>query len=198
MITREFLIEFEKEVAEAFNAAKIRGPVHLDGGNEDQLIAYFAENFRPGDWVFATWRSHYKALLAGVPREQVMAEIMAGRSIELCFPDHNFVSSAIAGGIVPIALGVALEHSRRGSGRRTHCFVGDMVSKMGAFREAWAYARRNDLPIHFVVEDNGRSVCTPTDETWGTRGRENVCARIHRFSYRLPWPHSGAGTRVQF
>ena len=35
------LIEFEGWVAETFNSAKIKAPVHLHGGNEDQLINIF-------------------------------------------------------------------------------------------------------------------------------------------------------------
>lgn len=89
MMTADQLRSFEAEVAAAFNAGKIKAPVHLDGGNEEPLIETF-RHIERHDWIFCTWRSHYKALLHGVPPELVMEEIMAGRSIALCFPGYRF------------------------------------------------------------------------------------------------------------
>lgn len=192
-MTADDLRAFEQQVADAFNAGKIRAPVHLDGGNENELIRIF-RNVNAGDWCFCTWRSHYKALLHGVPADKVMAEIMAGRSIALCFPEHRFYSSAIVGGILPIALGVALGIKRRRGTEQVRAFVGDMTARTGAFAEVSAYASGHDLPLHLVVECNGISVCTPTDEVWG----HGWLPKEEHFDYHLPWPHSGAGVRVQF
>ena len=85
---------FETRVAEAFNAGKIHAPVHLYSGNEEQMIEVFSE-VEPEDWVLCSWRSHYQCLLKGVPQEDVFSEIVAGRSISLCFPDYRIFSSAI-------------------------------------------------------------------------------------------------------
>ena len=41
MCTKEDLIEFERRIAEKFLAREIDCPVHLSGGNEDQLIHIF-------------------------------------------------------------------------------------------------------------------------------------------------------------
>ena len=49
-----------------------------------------------------------------------------------------------------------------------HCFVGDMTSETGIFHESIKYSRNFDLPIRFIVEDNGKSVCTDTRIAWGT------------------------------
>ena len=40
-MNKEELIDFEKKVADTFNAAKIRAPIHLHGGNEEKLIEIF-------------------------------------------------------------------------------------------------------------------------------------------------------------
>lgn len=184
---------FETRVADAFNAGKIRAPVHLDGGNEYELIRVF-RGIRREDWVFCTWRSHYKALLHGVDPDRVYREIVAGRSIALCFPDHRFYSSAIVGGMLPIALGVALAIKRRGGRERVWAFLGDMTARAGALAECSAYGSGHELPIRYVVEDNGISVCTPTAATWG----KGEVGCVDWFTYHLPWPHSGAGKRIQF
>lgn len=210
-MTREDLIAFEAEVAEAFNAGRIRAPVHLSGGNEDQLIQFFEEHeIGPEDWCCTTWRSHYHCLLKGVPRERLMADILAGKSITLNYPEHRVISSAIVGGVIPIALGIAWaikrDQTHRGNyiqrgdfvlppTNRVFVFVGDMTARGGMFHECVQYANGHGLPIKFVVEDNGISVCTPTAETWGL---ENLGGKVHNYSYKLPWPHSGAGHRVQF
>lgn len=187
MITAQDLRDFEEEVAAAFDAGEIHGPVHLSGGNEDQIIELF-KAVDPLDWVFSTWRSHYHALLHGVPRARVMAEIMAGRSMMLHSPAHSFITSAIVGGILPIAVGVAAGIKARGSPERVWCFVGDMTATTGAFHEAHQYAYGRNLPLHFVIEDNGLSTNTPTEQCWGeiVTIRDNT---ITRYRYERTYPH---------
>lgn len=197
-MTRDELTAFEADIAAEFNAGHIRAPVHLSGGNEDQLIDGF-KSIRPQDWVLGSWRSHYHCLLKGVPPAELKAEIMAGRSIALCFPQHRIYSSAIVGGSIPIAVGVAMAIARSGENAWVYCFMGDMTYRCGIVREAIAYSRNHGLPIHFVVEDNGLSVCTPTHDAWGLDGRDKSDYTLTYYRYHLnPWPHAGAGQRVQF
>lgn len=197
MFDAKALIAFEAEVARAFNSKEIRAPIHLDGGNEDQLIEIFHQEVGPNDWVLCSWRSHYKALLSGVPPDEVMAEILAGRSISLCFPKHRFLSSAIVGGILPIALGLAWSIKREGGQEKVWAFVGDMTARTGIFHEVIQYIQGYDLPLYVVVEDNGKSVSSPTAEVWGS-SIKSLRDRIRRFTYVSTYPHSGAGVRVDF
>jgi len=148
-MTKEELIAFETDIANEFNAGMIRAPVHLDDGNEEQLIEIF-KGVKPEDWLCCGWRSHYRCLLKGVPPSLLKAEIMAGRSISLCFPQYRIVSSAIVGGIVPIALGIAMGIKRRGGAERVHCFMGDMTVRAGVTRECMDYAGSHELPIRFM------------------------------------------------
>jgi pyruvate dehydrogenase E1 component alpha subunit len=60
--------------------------VHLCDGNEDAMIEIF-KRIGKEDWVLCSWRSHFQCLLKGVPPDVLKAEIMAGRSISLCFPE---------------------------------------------------------------------------------------------------------------
>lgn len=196
------LIAFEDEVAAAFEAGKIRAPTHLSGGNEAQLIEIF-EEIRPNDWVFASYRQHHHALLHGVPRECVMAEILAGRSMSLTFPEHRFYSWGIVGGLCPIAVGVAAAIKRRGEDARVWCFVGDMAARMGIFDESRRYAANFELPIVFVVEDNGFACDTPTGAVWGedrdsySRFRASQFA-LRTYRYERNRAHVGIGKWVSF
>lgn len=193
-MTADQLAAFESDIAAEFNAGKIRAPVHLESGNEAALIRVF-EKVKPEDWVCCSWRSHLKCLLKGVPPEVLKADIMAGRSISLCFPEQRVISSAIVGGILPIALGIAWSIKRAGGSEVVHCFVGDMTSRTGIFHECAEYAGGFDLPIRWIIEDNNLSVCTPTSEVWGS---ELFVKNLVGYAYSSSFPHAGAGKRIQF
>jgi pyruvate dehydrogenase E1 component alpha subunit len=199
-MTVEELIAFETGIADSFNAARIPAPVHLYYGNEAKMIEVFRD-VKPEDWVFCSWRSHYQCLLKGVPPGQVRAEILAGHSISLCFPQYRVVSSAIVGGILPIAVGTAMGIKRRGEKARVHCFMGDMTSETGIAHECVKYSANHQLPIRFIVEDNGKSVCTDTREAWNqpVLTWENAPhPMVTYYKYQTKYPHAGAGVRVQF
>jgi len=199
-LTKSDLIEFEEKVAAEFNKGKIRAPVHLYFGNEDEIINVFG-GIKAEDWVLCSWRSHYQCLLKGVPQEEVFNEVAAGRSISLCFPKYRIFSSAIVGGVLPIATGIALAIKKRGGKSRVHCFMGDMTSETGIAHESIKYSRNFDLPIRFIVEDNGKSVCTDTKLAWGVDKlsyEDSDDPIIVYYKYETKYPHAGAGTRVQF
>ena len=116
------LIEFEEEIATAFNNKEIRAPIHLHGNNENQLIKIF-ESISPSDWIFSSWRSHYHCLLKGVPPERLKRDILDGKSITLIYPEYKIYTSAIVGGIIPIALGTAIALKRMGSKDKVNLFM---------------------------------------------------------------------------
>lgn len=193
-MTKNDLISFEKDVEHEFLAGNIRGPIHLSGGNEDQLIEIF-KDIDTDDWVFSTWRNHYHALLHGVPKEELMSEIMAGRNMNFSSKKHKFFTSAIVGGILPIATGVAYALKKQGSSLHVWCFVGDMAAMSGIYHESVQYAEGHDLPITFVVEDNGMSANTPTERCWSSSEWFN---KERCYWYDRIYPHAGASTWVNF
>ena len=188
------LAAFERDIANEFNAGKIKAPIHLAGGNEQQLIELF-QKIHDEDWICTAWRSHYHCLLKGVPAEEVKSEILAGRSITLCFPDYNIISSALVGGIMPIAVGLALAEQKN-LGKRVWCFIGDMTACSGIAHEALQYARGHDLPLNLVIEDNGKSVATDTLKSWGLDEPSSDGLEVIMLKYDLLWPHVGTGTWV--
>ena len=198
--TKSTLIKFEEEIADLFNNAKIKAPVHLYYGNEEQLINIF-KKIKKKDWVFCSWRSHYQCLLKGVPPKKIKKEIISGKSISLCFPKYNIYSSAIVGGVIPIALGVAFAIKKKKKNEVVYCFVGDMTSETGIMHESLKFAMNYNLPIKFIIEDNNLSVCTDTRKVWNIKkltheGKKNK--HILYYKYKNKYPHAGAGKRVQF
>lgn len=195
-MTKDDLIYFEESIADSFNRGEIRYPVHLESGNEDDLIDVFKE-IKPNDWVYVTWRGHSKALLKGVPQEELRAAIHRGESMALRFDRHRVYGSAIVGGTVPIALGTALAIKRSGADEHVWLFIGDMAAESGIVYEATKYAANFYLPLTIVVEDNDVSVCTKTVDAWGFI-TPSISTRTIRYKYQSKYPHAGAGQRIQF
>lgn len=210
MIEKNSLIEFENLIEETYKKAEIRGPIHLRNGNEDHLLSIF-QNIRQEDYVFCTWANHLHALLKGVPEQSVKNRILESQSMAMNFPEYNFYTSAIVAGISPISLGVALSIKQNKQKKRVWCFLGDMSFRSGISHESIMYAISNSLPITFVIEDNGKSVDTPTQETWGAvdtkeivvfyneliKKHKSECDIIY-YEYSSRFPHSGTGTFVSF
>lgn len=195
MVTKEELIRFEDEIKELYLAGEIRSPVHLSRGNEEQLIEIF-ENVKSSDWVFSTHRNHYHALLKGVDEAWLKNEILQNRSMRIHSAEHKFFTSSVVGGVLPIALGVALALKRKNSSDWVWVFVGDMAAEIGSFHECTKYAGGHNLPITFVVEDNSLSVNTPTREVWGlcNPGKPTII----RYTYERGFPHHGVGQWINF
>jgi TPP-dependent pyruvate/acetoin dehydrogenase alpha subunit len=189
------LVEFERKIADHWESGKIRGPVHLSGGNEEPLIEIF-KRIKSSDWVFSTWRSHYHCLLKGISSEWLETEILEGRSITIVNKEEKFYSSAIVGGIIPIAVGVAMSNKLKNIDETVWCFVGDMTFETGTFMENYKYAKNFNLPIKFIVEDNKVSTNTPTIETWGKKSE--IPNDIIWYQYDKVWPHYGTGKWVIF
>jgi TPP-dependent pyruvate/acetoin dehydrogenase alpha subunit len=199
--TSRDLIAFEEEIAACFNDKQIRAPIHLYHGCEEQMINVFRHHVAEDDWVLCSWRSHYQCLLKGVPPEEVKSAILEGKSISLCFPAFRIVSSAIVGGVLPIATGIALGIKQRRESNKVVCFMGEMTSETGIAHECIKYSTNHDLPILFVVEDNDKSVCTPTRDAWNTQTltyEKDRPANVLYYQYENKWPHAGSGVRINF
>jgi len=202
-ITKEDLAIFEKEIADIFATGIIRAPVHLRAGREEELIRIFREN-RIGhdDYVFGYWDSHELALLKGDPRVTVKQAILEGKSISLCFPEYKVLCSGIAGSLMGTAVGAAWALKHQGKPGRVFIFCGDMSAETGAFHESVKYAVHFDLPVTFVVCDNGLSVMTKTREVWGCDEPWFTGTKFEKkiiyFRYVNGYPHSGLGKLIKF
>lgn len=198
-LTPQDLRKFELDVFDLFEQKKINSPIHLRGGNEEQLIEIFKE-INEEDYCFCSWASHLECLLKGTPRDELLGAILRNKSICLCFAKHNIVSSAIVGGSAPMAVGVALAIKKKKEARKVFCFIGDMTFYTGIVQESIRYAEVHDLPITFIVADNGLSVKTPTAEIWGDN-LEKLCKSSTKcvyYRYTNFFPHAGIGGKVIF
>jgi pyruvate dehydrogenase E1 component alpha subunit len=221
---KQELIDFENNTVELFNDGQLKSPIHLsgsiDGKLEDWLIELFKE-IKKEDWCFTTYRSHYHALLKGMPKERLLNWIKDNKSIHVMDKEYKIFSSAIVGGCLSIALGVAMaikintEKIKKelekitGSDfavteieliNRPHVwiFCGDMTANSGQFYECFKYADNFDLPITFIIEDNSLSTDTDTKNVWGQKNNGflkglSKCKKIRYIQYERKYPHYGSG-----
>lgn len=203
------LIQFETHIGDLFNKGLIKAPVHLYAGNEELMMEVFEDINIEDDWVCCTWRNHYQGLLKGIPAKVMEDNIVQGKSMVAMLPQYRFICSSIVGGIPSIATGIALANKLQGSKSKVWCWVGDMSAETGHFHEAYKYSLNHDLPITFIVEDNKKSVCTPTPSIWGRdlpyfleqdyNGGVLKQKNLYYYQYTNDkYPHAGAGKRVQF
>jgi len=192
MMTKQDLLDFNQRIVTKYEAGEIHSPIHLSGGNEDQLIELF-KDFKEGDWVFSTWRSHYHWLLSGKSAEELEKQILEGHSMHIF--GERFFTSAIVGGIAPIALGVAQALKCKNSKNKVWCFLGCMAASGGLAQECMRYATGWDLPILYVIEDNDMSVRACTSAVWGAK---NTNSKVYRYHYKRTFPHAGTGKYIMF
>ena len=76
-----------------------------------------------------------------------------------------------------------------------------MTSETGIAHECIKFSINKKLPIHFIVEDNSKSVCTDTRKAWSIKKLtyERINSKyITYYKYNLKFPHAGTGKRIQF
>ncbi|MFJ9773644.1 dehydrogenase E1 component subunit alpha/beta [Kitasatospora sp. NPDC101157] len=88
-----------------------------------------------------------------------------GGSMHLRHSEVGFMgSSAIVGGGIPIAAGLAFADSLRDTGGCAVCFIGDGAVNQGTFHETANLAGVLRLPLLIVVENNGYAEATRPEE----------------------------------
>src|SRR5262245_41088852 len=131
-VTASSIVAFENEIADLFRQGKIRAPIHLRSGCEEQLIEIF-RRINKEDWVFSYWASHIQCLLKGVPAADLRQAILDGKSISLSFPEQKIYCSGIVGSLAGVAVGTAWGLKRQNKPGKVHLFTGDMGAECGIF-----------------------------------------------------------------
>ena len=191
----ERLKKCEVLVKEKYEKGLIKAPIHLSGGNEKPLIKIF-KKIKKSDWVISNWRSHYHAILHGIPEKEILKEIIKGKSMSLNFKKYKFISSSIVAGGIPIALGIAMGIKKNKKRNKVHVFIGDMTFETGVFHECYKYSKNFNLPIKFIVEDNNLSTNTPTNYAWNKKTK--MFKDIQYYKYKRKFPHHGTGNWILF
>lgn len=174
---------FEERLLQLFAEGRLFGTVHTCIGQELTGLAV-AEYLGEGDQIFSNHRCHGHYLARTDDVEGLLAEIM-GRETGICGgrggSQHicagGFFSNGIQGGIVPVAVGLAVAHRFRDSRNIVTVFVGDGTLGEGTLYEALNIASRWQAPLLVVVENNLYAQSTAQSETLAG----GICARAAAF-----------------
>ena len=163
---------FETESERQYKAAKIGGYCHLSSGQEATTVGV-VHTMQADDILVTGYRCHGFALARGVSPEAVMAELFGrrdgcahgrGGSMHLLDVDRGFYGGwGIVAGQLPVATGLALALVRRGKEQAVVCELGDGAVNMGAWHESLNLAALWNLPIVFLVVNNGYGMGTSVD-----------------------------------
>lgn len=118
----------------------------------------------PDDYLFTTHRNHGHLLARGVDPGRMLAEILGRENgtnrgvagtFHLSAPEHGILhTSAVVGGIIPIAVGMAFGLQRRARPSAVLALFGEGSLQEGAFHEAIQMAALTHPPVVFLVENN--------------------------------------------
>jgi pyruvate dehydrogenase E1 component alpha subunit len=160
---------FETESERQYKAAKIGGYCHLSSGQEAATVGV-VHTMQADDILVTGYRCHGFALARGVSPEAVMAELFGradgcahgrGGSMHLLDVDRGFYGGwGIVAGQLPVATGLALALVRRGKEQAVVCELGDGAVNMGAWHESLNLAALWNLPVVFLIINNGYGMGT--------------------------------------
>lgn len=193
-MTAKDLIRIESRIRDLWLDGQIPSLLHLCGGNEAQLIKVFEQIDTERDWLFCSHRAHYHALLFGMPEEELIRQILEGRSMSLCWP--RMVQSSIVAGTCSIAAGKAMAIKLRGGTERVWCFLGDGASDEGTFWEAARFVSARGLPCTFVLEFNNSSCGVRIDQRWGDIPKWDWPECVYQYTYTPTYPHAGTREKM--
>ena len=170
--TMRTIREFEERVHVEFSRGDIPGFVHLYAG-EEASAAGIMTHLRQHDHIASTHRGHGHCIAKGVDVKGMMAEIFGkksgvcggkGGSMHIADLDKGMMgANGILGAGAPLACGAALAAKYRDNGEIAISFVGDGASNQGTFLESLNLASIWNLPVVFVVENNGYAESTSVD-----------------------------------
>ena len=161
---------FEEKIVEVYPLQDMKSPVHLYIGQE-AIAAGVCANLEKRDYIFTTHRSHGHCLAKGVDPAKLYAEFYGrvtgcckgkGGSMHPADPENGILgTSAIVGGVIPLAVGTALKSYLVKEDRVSVAFFGDGASDEGAFHESLNFASLKKLPVVFVCENNFYATNSP-------------------------------------
>lgn len=160
---------FEERSLRAYQGKKIGGFLHLYIGQEAVAVGC-CSLMGKDDHIITAYRDHGHALAVGMGMNELMAELFGkatgcskgkGGSMHYFAPDRNYWGGhGIVGGQVPLGAGLAYALKYKGLKGAAMAFLGDGAVNQGAVHEAYNLAALWQLPVIFVIENNGYSMGT--------------------------------------
>jgi TPP-dependent pyruvate/acetoin dehydrogenase alpha subunit len=189
--------EFEDRVHDEFAKGGIPGFVHLYAGEEASAVG-MCMNLDDRDYIAGTHRGHGHCIAKGCDVSAMMKEIFGkrgglcggkGGSMHIADLAKGMMgANGIVGGGPPLVCGAALSAKTRKTGGVTVAFVGDGGSNQGTVLESYNLAKVWNLPVIFVIEDNGYGEATAS--AWSVAGEQVARGEAFGLASRLVDGHN--------
>ena len=164
--------EFEERLHIDFSRGDIPGFVHLYAGEEATAVGVM-QSLTDNDRIASTHRGHGHCIAKGVDVIGMMKEIY-GRQDGVCHGKGGSMhiadlskgmmgANGILGAGAPLICGAALAAKYRGDGGVAVTFCGDGGANQGTVLESLNLAAVWNLPVIFVIENNGYAESTGRD-----------------------------------
>jgi pyruvate dehydrogenase E1 component alpha subunit len=160
---------FEQQALKHYNNGAMGGFLHLYIGQESVAVGT-ASLMNGNDEIITAYRDHGHALAVGMEMNPCMAELFGkgtgcskgkGGSMHFFAPDkHYWGGHGIVGGQTPLGMGLAFALKYKGIKGCAVAFLGDGAVNQGVFSECLNMAALFELPVVFVIENNGYSMGT--------------------------------------
>lgn len=161
--------KFEQAALQAYQKGRMGGFLHLYIGQEATAVGTVSL-MGEHDHIITAYRDHGHALAVGMGMNECMAELFGkatgcskgkGGSMHFFAPDRNYWGGhGIVGGQTPLGLGIAYALKYKGQKGCCLCYLGDGAVNQGAFHESLNLAALWDIPVIYVIENNGYSMGT--------------------------------------
>jgi len=165
---------FELIALQQYQKDKMGGFLHLYNGQESIAVAS-ASLMGEHDHMITAYRDHGHGLSVGMNMNECMAELFGkadgcskgkGGSMHFFAPDKNYWGGhGIVGGQTPLGLGLAYGVKYNKQEGCCLCYLGDGAINQGAFHESLNMASLMDLPVIYVIENNGYSMGTSQERS---------------------------------
>lgn len=170
----QLMRKFEEKAGQLYGQQKIKGFCHLYIGQE-ACVAGAVSALTPEDSWITAYRDHAHPIALGTDPKRIMAELYGketgvskgkGGSMHMFDRDVNFYGGhGIVGGQIPLGTGIAFSEKYRGTKNLCMCYMGDGAVRQGAFHEALNIAMHFQLPVIYVIENNGYAMGTSVSRT---------------------------------
>ena len=184
---------FEQISLKYYQEKKMGGFLHLYIGQESVAVGTISLCGK-NDHVITAYRDHGHALAVGMGMNECMAELYGkitgcskgkGGSMHFFAPDKNYWGGhGIVAGQTPLGTGLAYGLKYKGLKGCALAYLGDGAINQGAFHESLNLAGLFDLPVIYVIENNGYSMGTSQIRS-SVHPAEGLAARAA--AYEIDW-----------
>ncbi len=161
---------FEEKAGQLYGLGLIGGFCHLYIGQEAVAVGLQSALAEGKDSVITGYRDHGHMLAYGIDPNVIMAELTGrqagiskgkGGSMHMFSTEHKFYGGhGIVGAQVALGGGLALAHKYNEDGGLCLAYFGDGAANQGQVYETFNMAALWNLPIVFVIENNGYAMGT--------------------------------------